>query len=119
MELVQEIVRFKKSGNYRASKNALVVDEARTTVLQRSQNSLIEIVRQSRSKGGVAVFMSQNPEDFNTKNEDFLSNVGLAVTFNSKADSKALKGVMGEAVDLGSLEPGHCFTRISSEEANY
>jgi DNA sulfur modification protein DndE len=104
----------KKSGKYRALKNVLVIDEART-VLQRSQNSLIEIVRQSRSKGGVAVFMSQNPEDFNTKNEDFLSNVGLAVAFNSKADARGLKGVMGESLDLGSLEAGYCFTRISSQ----
>lgn len=105
-----------KTDQYRALRNVLVVDEART-VLQRSQNSLIEIVRQSRSKGGVAVFMSQNPEDFNTKNEDFLSNVGLAVAFNSKAVAKGLKGVLGEAVDLGSLEAGLCFTRITSEGA--
>lgn len=105
-----------KSGKHRALKNVLVVDEART-VMQRSQNSLIEIVRQSRSKGGVAVFMSQNPEDFNTKNEDFLSNVGLAVAFNSKADARGLKGVMGENVDLGGLEAGQCYTRITSQGA--
>lgn len=102
-----------KTGNYRALRNVLVVDEART-VLKTSQNSLIEIVRKSRSKGGVAVFMSQHPEDFVSKEEDFLSNVGLAVAFNTKAKSSALKRVLGENVDLGSLEAGHCYTRISN-----
>lgn len=104
----------KQEGNYRALRNVLVVDEARM-VLQRSQNSLIETVRQSRSKGGVVVFMSQNPEDFDTKEEDFLSNVGLAIAFNSKAKPKGLKNVLGSSVDLGSLEPGFCYTRIASQ----
>ena len=103
-----------KSGSYRSLRNVLVVDEARE-VLKRGQRSLINIVRQSRSKGGVTMFMSQSPDDFEVDKEDFLANLGLIVSFNTSAKPSSLKHVLGATVDLNALEPGHCFVRPTTE----
>ena len=103
-----------KSGCYRALRNVLVVDEARE-LLKRGQRSLINIVRQSRSKGGATVFMSQSPDDFDVKNDDFLTNIGLVVAFATNAKPTSLKRVLGASVDLGGLENGHCYTRLITE----
>ena len=103
-----------KSGSYRSLRNVLVVDEARE-VLKRGQGSLINIVRQSRSKGGVTMFMSQSPDDFEVEKEDFLANLGLIVAFNTSAKPSSLKHVLGATVDLNALEPGHCFARPTAE----
>ena len=100
-----------KSGSYRALRNVLVVDEARE-LLKRGQKSLINLIRQSRSKGGVTIFMSQSPDDFDVKQEDYLTNIGLVVAFSTGAGPTSLKRVLGEKVDLGGLESGHCYTRL-------
>ena len=103
-----------KSGQHRALRNVLVIDEAKD-LLQRSQRSLVNIVRQSRSKGGVTIFMSQSPDDYDGSNEDFLTNVGLTVAFRTNAKPASLKRVLGDTVDLSGLETGHCFTRLSND----
>ena len=80
----------------------LVIDEARD-LLQRSQRSLVNIVRQSRSKGGVTIFMSQSPDDYDGSNEDFLTNVGLTVAFRTNA-KPVPERVLGDTVDLSGLK---------------
>ena len=103
-----------KSGSYRTLRNVLVVDEAKE-LLKRGQRSLINIVRQSRSKGGATVFMSQSPNDFDVEKEDFLANIGLIVAFNTSAKPSSLKRVLGTSVKLSELETGHCFARPTAE----
>lgn len=103
-----------KSGQFRALRNVLVIDEARE-LLARGQRSLVNIVRQSRSKGGVTVFMSQSPDDYDSGNEDFLTNVGLTVAFRTNARPTSLKRVLGDSVDLSGLETGQCYTRLSND----
>ena len=103
-----------KSGQFRALRNVLVIDEARE-LLARGQRSLVNIVRQSRSKGGVTIFMSQSPDDYDSGNEDFLTNVGLTVAFRTNARPASLKRVLGDNVDLSGLETGQCFTRLSND----
>ena len=97
--------------NNRALRLVVVVDEARK-VLGYGQPSLVNIVRTSRSKGGSVVLISQSPDDFAQEDENFLENIGLAVSFRTNAKSSALKAVLGESVDLGGLPNGVCVTRL-------
>ncbi|MGK9231956.1 DndE family protein [Inquilinus limosus] len=95
----------------RALRLMVVVDEARK-VLGYGQPSLINIVRTSRSKGGSVVLISQSPDDFAQEDENFLENIGLAVSFRTNARGSALKAVLGESVDLAGLPNGVCVTRL-------
>jgi hypothetical protein len=99
-----------EDGN-RALRTLVVVDEARK-VLGYSQPSLINIVRTSRSKGGAVVLISQSPDDFAQENENFLENIGLAVSFRTNAKGAALKAVLGQVVDLAGVPNGVCVTRL-------
>lgn len=98
------------SGN-RALRLVIGIDEARL-VLGYEHHSLIALVRESRSKGGVLVFMSQSPDDFDQKTENFFENVGLALCFKTAARSSALNQLLGENVDLNSLKSGVCVSRL-------
>lgn len=99
-----------EAGN-RALRLVMAVDEARL-VLGYEHQSLISLVRESRSKGGVIMFMSQSPDDFDQKNENFFENIGLAVCFRTAARSSALNALLGQPVDLNGLKNGVCVTRL-------
>jgi hypothetical protein len=98
------------SGN-RALRLLVAIDEARR-VLGYGQPSLIDIVRMSRSKGGVVMLISQSPDDFAQEEEDFLQNIGLTFSFQTNAKPSSLKRVFGENVDLAGLGKGVCVTRL-------
>lgn len=99
-----------EAGN-RALRLVMAVDEARL-VLGYEHQSLISLVRESRSKGGVVMFMSQSPDDFDQKNENFFENIGLAACFRTAARSSALNALLGQTVDLNGLKNGVCVTRL-------
>lgn len=96
---------------HRAMRIVLVVDEARK-VLAYEQQSLIGLVRESRSKGGAVVLISQSPDDFDQVEEDFLENIGLGVVFRTNARPQQLTRMLGSSVDLASLKDGVCVTRL-------
>ena len=98
------------AGN-RSLRLVVCVDEARL-VLGYDHQSIISLVRESRSKGGVMVFISQSPDDFDQKNENFFENIGLGVCFRTNARSAALNQMLGQNFDLGSLKDGVCVTRL-------
>lgn len=95
----------------RALRLILGVDEARK-VLGYQQQSLINIVRSSRSKGGSVMLISQSPDDFAQEEENFLENIGLTACFRTNAKNNALRAVFGQQVDLAGLDNGVCVTRI-------
>jgi DNA sulfur modification protein DndE len=97
--------------NNRALRLVVAVDEARL-VLGYEQQSLIGMVRESRSKGGVMMFISQSPDDFDQKTENFFENIGLTACFRTAARSGALNALLGQVVDLNSLKDGVCVTRL-------
>ena len=99
-----------EQGN-RGLRVVLAIDEARR-ILGYGQQSLIEIVRMSRSKGGAVLLISQSPDDFASEDEDFLSNIGLLFSFRTNAKAGNLQRVFGEKVDLPGLSDGVCVTRI-------
>jgi len=89
---------------------AVGIDEARK-VLGYQHSSLIGLVRESRSKGGLISFMSQSPDDFAREGENFLENLGLGVCFRTNASAGPLNAMLGQKVDLAGLPSGGCVTR--------
>jgi DNA sulfur modification protein DndE len=101
--------------NHRALRLALVVDEARR-VLHYRQPSLINLVRESRSKGMSVFLISQSPEDFDTVEDNFLEQIGLTVCFRSNGTSpRVLKACLGQTIDLAGLQDGEAVTRLPGQ----
>ncbi len=97
--------------NHRGLRLVLVLDEARR-VLSYGQQSLIGLVRESRAKGASVFLISQSPDDFDTVEEDFLSQIGLTACFRSNSrSSKVLKACLGQSVDVAGLADGVAVTR--------
>ncbi|MBP8808960.1 MAG: ATP-binding protein [Kofleriaceae bacterium] len=89
----------------------LCVDEARK-VLAYNQDSLIGLVRESRSKGGAVMTVSQSPDDFSNNDDDFLSNIGLGICLKTNAKPALVTRVLGQTFDLGGLRSGEAVTRL-------
>lgn len=100
---------------HRALRLVLVVDEARR-VLSYGQQSLVGLVRESRSKGMSVFLISQSPDDYDSVEDNFLENIGLGVCFRTNAtSSRVLRAWLGQAVDLASLPDGVAVTRLPGQ----
>lgn len=100
---------------HRALRMVLVVDEARR-VLSYGQPSMINLVRESRSKGMSVFLISQSPEDYDTAEEDFLDQIGLTACFKANGSSpRVLKACLGQTVDLAGLPDGVVVTRLPGQ----
>jgi len=105
---------------YRQLRHLLVVDEARKTLRERRSESLVDLVRQGRSKGSVVMLLSQDPSDFQGEQDDFLGQIGTVVAFacnQSKAGLGALEGVFGRKLQSAeftdtNLPQGVAFTKV-------
>jgi DNA sulfur modification protein DndE len=96
----------------RALRLVLGIDEARK-VLGFGHESLTGLWREGRSKGLCIQLMSQSPDDFDSEDDNFLENIGLAVSFRTNAvRPRALIAVLGQTMDLGALPNGIAVTRI-------
>lgn len=89
----------------------LVVDEARK-VLGYDHPALTDIVKMSRSKGGVVVLCSQSPEDYSTSNSDFLSDIGAYICFRSGANPASIKKVFKQSINVSDLDAGQCVVQL-------
>jgi hypothetical protein len=96
----------------RSLRQVICIDEARR-VLAYEQQSLIGLIRESRSKGGVVMLMSQSPDDFHQGKENFFENIGLGAMFQSIAQPAAVAAMLGEKVDASSLPVGACAVNIA------
>lgn len=88
-------------GGFRTLRHLLVVDEARKVLQERRSESLVDLVRQGRSKGSVVMLLSQDPSDFEGQADDFLSQLGTVIAFacaQSQRGLRALAGVFGRKV---------------------
>lgn len=100
----------------RTLKLVLVIDEARK-VLNYGLESLISLIRESRSKGMSIFLISQSPEDFDTDADNFLEQIGLTACFTSKGKStKVLKACLGKNIDLGSLPHAVAAVRMAGDD---
>jgi DNA sulfur modification protein DndE len=97
---------------YRGFRAIIAIDEARR-VLGYKHPSLSNLIRLARSKGVGIWMMSQSPDDFDQEEDNFLENIGLAISFRTNAIRlKTLRTILGADVDLASLASGVAVTRL-------
>lgn len=82
-------------GGFRTLRHLLVVDEARKVLQERKSESLVDLVRQGRSKGSVVMLLSQDPSDFDGAADDFLSQIGTAIAFACAQNQRGLRSLAG------------------------
>ena len=111
-------------GGFRTLRHLLVLDEARKVLQERKSQSLVDLVRQGRSKGSVVMLLSQDPSDFDGAADDFLSQIGTVVAFACAQNDRglrALAGVFGRRVMANEfsdtyLTPGLAFAKLPGKE---
>ena len=85
-------------------------------MLSYGQPSLINLVRESRSKGMSVFLISQSPEDFDTVEDNFLDQIGLTLCFKTNGTSpRVLKVCLGQTVDLAGLPDGVAVSRLPGQ----
>lgn len=79
---------------HRTLKHLLVIDEARRILKEKKYESLVDLLREGRSKGQVVMLLSQDPSDFVGQNEDFMGQIGTVISFacNAQSGLAALQG---------------------------
>lgn len=102
------------TSGHRSLRHLCMIDEAHQ-ILETKLPALGNLVRMSRSKGGVVMLISQSPNDFAGEDDDFLDNVGLTVAFNTQAQAGPTKRIFGQAQPLSSLAPGEALCRVRLE----
>lgn len=109
---------------FRVLRHLLVVDEARKTLRERRSESLVDLIRQGRSKGSVVMLLSQDPSDFEGEADDFTSQLGTVIAFacnQSRRGLGALEGVFGRKLQAAEftdteLEAGVAFVKLPGRE---
>lgn len=109
---------------HRTLRHLLVVDEARRVLAEKKYESLVDLVRQGRSKGQVVMFISQDPSDFQGQTEDFTSQLGIVLAFacNAQSGLSVLRGAYGRKVQPAEfsdneLEPFVAFAKLPNRQA--
>jgi len=98
----------------RALRHVCMLDEAHV-ILETKLPALSNLMRMSRSKGGVVMLVSQSPDDFENAEEGFLDNMGLTVAFNTQAKPGPTKAIFGPSTSLVDLSVGDALCRIRTE----
>lgn len=113
------------TGGYRALRHLLIIDEARRILAEKRNESLVDLIRQGRSKGEVVMLLSQDPSDFDGHTEDFTKQLGTVIAFScsqSQRGLKALQGAYGRRLQPmefseAQLPPGVAFAKLPGREA--
>lgn len=98
-----------QNGN-RALRVLCVIDEAHR-ILGTKLPGLSALVRQSRSKGGAVMLISQSPDDFSGEDEEFLNEMGLVLAFATNANVGAVRRIFGRNINLAGLGSGECLVK--------
>ena len=98
----------------RALRHVTLLDEAHV-ILRTRLPALANLVRMSRSKGGVVLLASQSPDDFEGTEDGYLDNMGMTLAFNSQAKPGPTRRIFGNAHSLTGLNVGEALCRIRSE----
>lgn len=112
------------SEGYRALRHLLVIDEARRILMSKKYQSLVDLVRQGRSKGEVVMLLSQDPSDFDGQADDFTKQLGTVVSFacaQSDRGLRSLQGAFGRRLQPTEfsdtfLPPGVAFTKLPNRQ---
>jgi type IV secretory pathway TraG/TraD family ATPase VirD4 len=95
-----------------------MIDEAHR-ILGTKLPSLASLVRQSRSKGGMVMLISQSPDDFVGEEDDFLNEMGLTVAFATNAKASAVSRILGKNTNLANLQVGECYARMRGDSVTH
>ena len=98
----------------RALRHVTLLDEAHV-ILKTRLPALANLVRMSRSKGGVALLASQSPDDFEGAEDGYLDNMGMTLAFNTQAKPGPTRRIFGSGYSLTGLNVGEALCRIRSE----
>jgi hypothetical protein len=83
------------TGGFRVFRHLLILDEARKVLKERRSESLVDLVRQGRSKGSVVMLLSQDPSDFEGQTDDFTTQLGAVIAFSCAQTQKGLGSLQG------------------------
>ena len=86
-----------------ALRHVTLLDEAHV-ILRTRLPALANLVRMSRSKGGVVMLVSQSPDDFEAAEDGYLDNMGLTLAFNTQARAGPTRRIFGDGYDLDRPE---------------
>ena len=106
-----------ENGN-RALRLLCMIDEAHR-ILGTKLPALASLVRQSRSKGGMVMLISQSPDDFVGEEDDFLNEMGLTVAFATNAKTAAVSRILGKGANLSNLQIGECYVKLRGGSATH
>ena len=95
-------------------RHVCLLDEAHV-ILRTRLPALYNLIRMSRSKGGVFILISQSPDDFEGQEEGFLDNMGLTLAFNTQAKPGPTKRIFGPGYSLVDMGIGEALCRIRAE----
>ncbi|MCO6415211.1 DndE family protein [Siccirubricoccus sp. KC 17139] len=98
----------------RALRHVCMLDEAHVILATRLP-ALSNLIRMSRSKGGVIMLVSQSPDDFEGEEDGFLDNMGLTLAFNTQAKAGPTRTIFGAGASLAELAVGEALCRIRTE----
>ena len=98
----------------RALRHVTLLDEAHV-ILRTRLPALANLVRMSRSKGGVVLLASQSPDDFEGAEDGYLDNMGMTLAFNTQARPGPTRRIFGSGYTLTGLNVGEALCRIRSE----
>ena len=98
----------------RAVRHVTLLDEAHV-ILKTRLPALANLVRMSRSKGGVLLLASQSPDDFEGAEDAYLDNMGLTLAFNTQAKPGPTRRIFHDGLSLTSLNVGEALCRIRAE----
>ena len=98
----------------RALRHVTLLDEAHV-ILRTRLPALANLVRMSRSQGGVVMLVSQSPDDFEAADDGYLDNMGLTLAFNTQARAGPTRRIFGNGHTLTGLNVGEALCRIRSE----
>jgi hypothetical protein len=80
---------------FRSFRHLLVIDEARRILAEKKYQSLVDLLRQGRSKGEVAMLLSQDPSDFDGQADDFTTQLGTVIAFACSQGQRGLRALQG------------------------
>lgn len=98
----------------RAMRHVTLLDEAHV-ILRTKLPALANLIRMSRSKGGVLLLASQSPDDFEGAEDSYLDNMGMTLAFNTQAKPGPTRRIFGDGYSLTNLNVGEALCRIRSE----
>ena len=96
--------------SYRNINLIFAVDEARE-LLNMNHDGLANNIRLHRSKGLSVILVSQSPDDYDGRRDDYLENIGLPICLKTNAAStRTLKNMFKGNISFSNLQPGTCYT---------